>query len=313
MVSATEQPRSSATESGRSRRLAYIPFWGCMISIKYPQMEASVRRTLGRLGVELVDIDGFTCCPDPIYYKAADKMSWLTIAARNLSLAEEAGLDIITMCSGCTSTLCEANYLLKREPALKEYVNRRLKKIGREFAGIMSVRHIVTVLRDDVGLETVKRSVTQPLSNLTVAVHYGCHLLKPTEIMNVDNPDRPRLIEDLIAATGATPISHPLHLLCCGKACMNEIIPTQMMLDLLTSAEGTGSDCLGLICPTCFDQFDLGQIKIARQFKKKFDLPVLYYFQLLGLAQGFSETELGLHYHKIKPSKLLSKMAHQAA
>lgn len=308
MTITTEQ--STAQDGNGSQPLRYIPFVGCMISVKYPQMEAAVRRTLDRLGVELVDIDGFTCCPDPIYFKAADKMGWLTVAARNISLAEEAGCDIITMCSGCTSTLCEVNYLLKHEPELKEYVNGRLRKIGRQFAGTISVRHIVTVLRDDVGLENIRQSVTHPLTDVKVAVHYGCHLLKPTEIMGVDDPDRPTLMENLIASTGATPLSHPLHLLCCGRACMNEEMPAKMMFDLLTSVEETGADCLGLICPTCFDQFDLGQIKISRQFKRKFEIPVLYYFQLLGLAQGFTETELGLSYHRIKPDKVVSKLLH---
>jgi len=83
-----------------------VPFFGCMISAKYPQFEAAVRLTMERLGVELVDLDGFTCCPDPIFYKSHNKMKWLTIAARNLCLVEEAGLDMITCCSGCTATSC---------------------------------------------------------------------------------------------------------------------------------------------------------------------------------------------------------------
>ena len=109
-----------------------IPFWGCMMPLKYPQMELAIRRTLPNLGVELVDVDGFTCCPDPIYFKARDKMKWLTIAARNLAVAEETGLDIVTMCSGCISTLKEAQYLLAEDQALKDEVNKRLKRINKE-------------------------------------------------------------------------------------------------------------------------------------------------------------------------------------
>ncbi|MFH1335394.1 MAG: heterodisulfide reductase-related iron-sulfur binding cluster, partial [Candidatus Zixiibacteriota bacterium] len=132
--------------------MKYAPFFGCMITVKYPQMEAAVRKTTKNLGMELVDLDGYSCCPDPIYFKSTDKLTWLTIAARNICIAEEAGLDLVTMCSGCTATLSEANFHLSAEPELKEKVNQRLKRIGREYKGTVSVRHIVTVLRDDLGI-----------------------------------------------------------------------------------------------------------------------------------------------------------------
>ncbi|MDZ7271122.1 MAG: CoB--CoM heterodisulfide reductase iron-sulfur subunit B family protein [candidate division KSB1 bacterium] len=291
--------------------LRYIPFFGCMIGVKYPQFEAAVRKTVPALGIELVDVQGFTCCPDPIYFKASDKMAWLSIAARNLTLAEEAGLPIVTMCSGCTATLSEVNHLLTHDGALREKVNERLRRIGREFKGTTSVRHIVTVLRDDVGLDRVAASVTRPLSGVRVAIHYGCHLLKPSKIMRVDDPDRPQILESLVRATGAEPVDHEERLLCCGKACEDEEIPAQMTRDVLASVKALGVDCMGLICPTCFDEYDLGQFKLARKFGTLFELPVVYYFQLLGLAQGKSAQEMGFHRHKVKVEPLLVKIAAQ--
>ncbi|MFQ6091363.1 MAG: CoB--CoM heterodisulfide reductase iron-sulfur subunit B family protein [bacterium] len=292
-----------------SEEKKYVPFFGCMISVKYPQFEAAVRKTMPKVGMTLVDLDGFTCCPDPIYFKSSDKLTWLTIAARNLCLAEEAGLDVITMCSGCTATLSETRYHLTRDEELREKVNRRLKKIGKEYRGTVSVRHIVTVLRDDIGIDKVAASVVKPLEDLRVAVHYGCHLLKPSEIMRVDDPDRPTILENLIEAIGAEPVHHEDHLLCCGKACMDPEMPAQMTHDVLSSIKKSGVDCMGLICPTCFDAYDLGQIKLARQFKTRFDVPVIYYFQLLGLAQGLSPEDVGLHMHKIMPETMLAKVA----
>lgn len=287
----------------------YVPFFGCMISVKYPQFEAAVRKTAPKVGMKLKDLEGFTCCPDPIYFKSSDKLTWLTIAARNLCIAEEAGLDIITMCSGCTATLSETRYHLARDEALKAKVNERLKKIGKEYKGTVSVRHIVTVLRDDIGLENVAASVVKPLTDLRVAVHYGCHLLKPSKIMNVDDPDRPTILERLLESIGAEPIQHEANLLCCGKACMEPDMPVEMTYDILNSIKKAGVDCMGLICPTCFDAYDLGQIKIARQLKTKFDIPIVYYFQLLGLAQGLSPEDMGLNYHKIMPEPMLAKVA----
>ncbi|MBN1347936.1 CoB--CoM heterodisulfide reductase subunit B [candidate division KSB1 bacterium] len=286
----------------------YIPFFGCMISVKYPQFEAAVRKTVGALGIKLVDVEGFTCCPDPIYFKASDKLKWLTIAARNLCLAEERGLDLITLCSGCTATLSETRYHLLHEPELKDNVNQRLKKIGKEYKGTSSVRHIVTVLRDDVGIDRVAETVTHPLTSLRVAIHYGCHLLKPSKIMQVDDPDRPSILENLVTATGAEAIDHDERLLCCGKACENDELPPKMTYDVVTSINKLNVDCMCLICPTCFDEYDLGQIKLSRLYETKFELPVLYYFQLLGMAQGLSADDVGLSRHKIKANKIIEKI-----
>ena len=292
-----------------SEEKKYVPFFGCMISVKYPQFEAAVRKTMPKVGMKLVDLEGFTCCPDPIYFKSSDKLTWLTIAARNLCIAEEAGMDIITMCSGCTATLSETRYHLAHDEELKKRVNQRLKKIGKQYKGTISVRHIVTVLRDDIGIDKVAESVVKPLEGLRVAVHYGCHLLKPSKIMQVDDPDRPTILEKLLQAIDAEPVQHEANLLCCGKACMEPDMPVQMTYDVLDSIKRSDVDCMGLICPTCFDAFDLGQIKIARQFKTKFDIPIIYYFQLLGLAQGLSPEEVGLNMHKIMPEPILAKVA----
>lgn len=286
----------------------FAPFFGCMITTKYPQFEAAVRKTMPNLGVELVDLDGFSCCPDPIYFKAYDKEPWIALAARNICVAEEAGLDLITCCSGCTGTLKEANHLLKHDEKVRDRVNKRLKKVGKEFKGTVDVRHIVTVLRDEVGYDKVASTVTRPLSDLRVAIHYGCHLLKPSNIMEVDDPDRPTILENLMNAIGAYPVEHEEKVLCCGKACMNASMPEHMTADILRSIAKLEVDCMGLICPTCFDEYDVGQLLLSRKLKEKFDLPVIYYFQLLGLAQGMDPKEMGLNRHKVKAGPVLEKI-----
>jgi len=280
-----------------------------MMSTKYPWFEAAVRKTTAKVGLELVDVDGFTCCPDPIYFQAADKIDWYTVAARNISLAEDLGYDLITTCSGCTATLSETNLALQEDPELREQVNTRLRKIGREYKGTISVRHAVTVLRDDYGLDRVAETVTRPLEGLKVAIHYGCHLLKPSRVMRVDDPNHPTILEKLIEATGATPIHHEKTLLCCGRACMTDQIPETMVIDILEAIKKHDADCMGLICPTCFDEFDLGQIVLGKKYKKDLEVPVVYYFQLLGLAQGMKPEEVGLHMHKVKAKSLLDMAA----
>jgi heterodisulfide reductase subunit B len=289
--------------------MKYIPFFGCMMSTKYPWFEAAVRKTVDRVGMELVDVDGFTCCPDPIYFQARDKIDWYTVAARNLTLAEDQRLDIVTTCSGCTATLSEVNLALQEDPDMRARVNKRLKKIGREFKGTINVRHAVTVLRDDVGIDHVAASVVQPLEGLKVAVHYGCHLLKPSRVMRVDDPDRPTILERLLIAVGAEPIPHDMTLLCCGRACSEGELSDRMVEDILDTINTTGADCMGLICPSCFDRFDMGQILLGRKLDKAFNVPIIYYFQLLGLAQGLAPREVGLHMHKVKLEQILQPAA----
>jgi heterodisulfide reductase subunit B len=285
-----------------------VPFWGCMMPLKYPQMELAIRKTLPNLGVELVDVEGFTCCPDPIYFKARDKMNWLTIAARNLAVAEETGLDVITMCSGCISTLKEAQYLLAEDEELRFKINQRLKKINKEYQGKIKVKHVTVLLRDDIGMGAITRSVKRPLNGIRVGIHYGCHLLKPSQIMNVDDADYPRILDDFVRAMGATPVEHKERMLCCGKGCMDDELPLEMTESIFSAIDGEQADCMGLICPTCFSSFDLGQLMIARKKGKEFNIPVIYLFQLLGLAQGLKPEEVGLHTHRVKPERVLKKL-----
>lgn len=292
-------------------KLAFFP--GCMIPVKYPQMEAAIRKTLPNLGIEIVDLDGFSCCPDPIHFKAKDTFQWLVLAARNLSIAEKAGLDIFTICSGCTGTLCEANRMLQNDAGLREKVNVELKKVNRRYDGGIKVRHIVNVMRDTVGIEKVAESVTRPLKDVMVAIHYGCHLLKPRQFMDVDDPDNPKIMDRLIRAIGADTCRHQEWYLCCGKACDSDDLKEQMTDTVLKSIREMDADCMGMICPSCFSSFDLGQLMLRRREKAESggeagrEVPPVYYFQLLGLAQGFSPEEMGFANHKIKPTALLEK------
>jgi heterodisulfide reductase subunit B len=291
-------------------RLAFFP--GCLIPVKYPYMEAAIRKTLPKLGIEIVDLNDFSCCPDPIHYKAADNLGWLTIAARNLCIAEEENLDIFTICSGCTETLSEASYMLSENEELKYEVNKKLARIGKEYKGKVQIRHIVAYLRDEIGVDKITSTVTRPLNNVMVAVHYGCHLLKPSHFMAVDDPDDPHVMDKLINAIGGNTCRHREWYLCCGRACQDQNLREDMTRCVLDSVKEMEADCMGMICPTCFSSFDLGQIMLARKFKdeNKYQkmIPPVYYFQLLGLAQGLYPEEVGLNKHKIKMNNVLEKI-----
>ncbi len=283
------------------KRYAFFP--GCLIPARHPAMEFAIRYSLPRLGIEIVDLEHTSCCPDPLYFKSRDKLSWLAVAARNLCLAEEQNLDLFTNCSGCTATLSEARHLLQ-DQSLRSQVNARLRKIGRQYEGTTRVKHIVSLLRDEVGYEAIRASVQRPLRDLRVAIHYGCHLLKPSRIMQVDDPNHPSVLENLVAALGATPVRHRNWYLCCAKACQSAEIPSQMMCDLLDTVHEKQPDLLCIVCPTCFGRFDHGQFQISKQFEKEYHTPPVYYMQLLAFAQGMPYSKLGFERQRFKPECL---------
>jgi heterodisulfide reductase subunit B len=283
------------------KRFAFFP--GCLIPARHPAMEFAIRSVCGNLDVELVDLEGASCCPDPIYFKSKDKSRWIAVAARNLNLAEDLGLDIVTNCSGCTATLSEARHLLE-DPGLREKTNARLARIDRQYRGAVRVRHIATIMRDEVGYDRIRESVKHPLEGLKVAIHYGCHLLKPSRIMNVDDPNNPSVLEHLVGALGATPVRHRNWYLCCGKACQSPEIPNRMMGDLLRTVNDEQADLMCMVCPTCFGQFDHGQVKLAQALGEDFHTPPVYYFQLLAFAQGVPYDRLGFDRQRLKPETL---------
>jgi heterodisulfide reductase subunit B len=293
----SERTEAAPIPEKQEGRMAFFP--GCLIPTRYPGMEFSIRKALTTLGLELEDLDEASCCPDPIYFKSKDKISWLSVAARNLCLAEERGLDVVTNCSGCTATLSETYHLLQ-DDKLRARVNGRLATIGREYRGAARVKHIARVLRDDIGYEKVRDSVVRPLEGLKVAIHYGCHLLKPSKVMEVDDPNNPEILEKLVEAIGAEPVRHRNWYLCCGKAAQDQDIPDNMMHDLLETVHEEKAELLCLICPTCYGQFDHGQARIAKRFEEDFHTPSVYYLQLLAFAQGVPYDELGLERQRFK-------------
>lgn len=278
-------------------------FRGCMIPVKLPHLEHVARLVLPRLGVQLVDLDGFTCCPDPVGVGAVDPFTWLTIGARNVSLAEEQGLDLLSLCNGCAYTLRHVVHDLAESPALCDRVNRILGEIGHVYRGTAQVMHFLPWLSQDVGLEAIRHAVQRPLAGLRVATHTGCHLLSPYYLHGFDDSEDPVVFDRLVEALGAIAVDYPTKTACCGIgfAVSGQLDPSGEVLNAkLADIHAAGADCIAVGCPFCYQQFDMGQLAAARRFGFEFKLPVLNYLQLLGLALGFSTEEMQLSAHKVK-------------
>ncbi|MFA6805493.1 MAG: CoB--CoM heterodisulfide reductase subunit B [Candidatus Methanomethylophilaceae archaeon] len=278
----------------------YAFFLGCIAPLRYPGVEKSTRVVCEKLGIELVDIQDANCCPAPGVIKAFSKATWLAAAARNLALAEKMGLPIVTICNGCYGSLFEAAHELNNNKEELAEVNKVLKEIGMEYKGTTQVFHFAEVLYKEVGVEKIKAAISNPLS-YKVATFYGCHFLKPSSIKNLDDPEEPHILDDLVEATGAQSMPRKQKMLCCGaggglKAAFGDVAKefTKTNLENITAS---GAEYIIDVCPFCHLQFDTVQGDLG------YSIPVLHLSQLYGIAMGMSEADLGLSTHVV-PVKL---------
>jgi heterodisulfide reductase subunit B len=289
----------------------YAFFPGCLIPTRYPHLEYVAGLILPQIGIELIDIDKFTCCSDPIQFRGADRLTWLAIAARNICLAEEIGLNILTLCNGCVNTLTTANHMLKSQSELRDKVNRILTDTGHQFMGKVEIKHFLQVIIDDIGIGQIKDFIKTSLYGLNVATHTGCHLASPEDVMNFDDPIDPKVLDSLVAALGAEPVDYDLKSLCCGVGLNlsgKMDASSRLLKDKLENMNKYEADCIVVGCPFCYQQFDLGQIAASRKYKFDFKLPVLYYLQILGLAMGYTLDEMQYGTHRIKDEKFEKKL-----
>jgi heterodisulfide reductase subunit B len=287
--------------------MRYALYLGCTAPVRAMNYELSARNTAGRLGIELVDINDFGCCGFPlqsVHHEAA-----LLLSARNLALAEEQGLDICALCSACTGTLAEANYALQNDEELRERVNEELEvATGLRYNGTIRVRHLVRILYEEVGLGRIQEAVTVDLSDLRLAAHYGCHYLKPVEAHDgFDDPENPHSLDRLIEALGASSIYYEGRDQCCGGGILGADEQTALALPhlKLERVVAAGADALVVICPFCDIMYELQQRRIEKLYDTRYNLPVLFYPQLLGLAMGLSADEVGLRLNRVKSRKLM--------
>ncbi len=288
--------------------LRYLFFIGCTIPYRVTNYEVSARKTFAKLGIELVEMSDFNCCGLPVDPASHEMM--MVLAARNLCLAEQQGLDIITLCTGCAGTLRKVNRALKEEKELRSRVNEYLSKVGMEFKGTIEAKHFIHVLKEDVGFDRIKDSIRKPLAGLKVAEHCGCHLLRPTKIFGWDDPENPEVLKGLIELTGAECLDYMDEPECCGYTiiAIDDKVALQLTREKLQHIKMAGAQAMVTVCPSCHLMFDMQQSRIERAFNEKFELPVLHFPQLLGLAMGLGPDELALGDLRVSPSKILEAL-----
>lgn len=300
---------------------SYLYFFGCVIPNRYPGIEYAVRWVSGKDGFNLDAKDNleFSCCPVPGIFYSTDKDTWLLLAARNLVLAQNERRQIMTVCNGCLASLSKATEYLQ-EPKTMGKVNRTLAQIGKKYTGVpvrtegkrrifepVKVRHYVDIMIKDVGLEAIKEKTTHPLKNIRVAVHYGCHYLRPTEHAAFDDPNDPVMIDNIVEACGASSVDYEDRLDCCGAGggVRSHVVDLANALtqDKCTKINAAGADCIVTGCPFCLLQFDNAQ----KSFSKE-GIPVMHVSQLQALAMGIDPISLGFDTHHVSAHSFLRKL-----
>ena len=274
--------------------MKYSYFPGCSLKGLGRAYEESLLPVMQHLGVELQELEDWNCC-GATAYMAVDEAKACVLAARNLALAEKQGnRPIMAPCAACYLVLNKTKHYLHDYPAMKAKIDRALAAVDLTYSGNTPVRHPLDVLLNDVGLEAIKRRVQRPLKGLKVAPYYGCQIVRPYSTF--DDQNNPTSMDRLIEALGATVVRYPLKTKCCGGS-LTGTVPRagiRMVYILLNEARKRGADCLATVCPLC--QFNLDAYHASvKSVYGGVALPTVYFTQLMGLAFGLPESQLGLN------------------
>ena len=290
-------------------KLRYAFFPGCTLESAAGELKVSTEKTCKALGIELAEVPGWTCC-GAAQIQDIDDFLGVAINARNIALAEKAGFDkMLTVCNTCTLMLRTAKRRLDEDEKLRAKVNEALAPMGLRYEGSCEITHYLWALVEDYGLGNLKKRVKRPLSSLSVANFYGCHILMPPDVMGFENPRNPRSMEMLAEALGARNVDFEQRLACCG---FHAIYPAEREalasngVSCLTAREA-GADCLVTPCPLCHMAIDMWQADSQKRFDADITMPVLHLPQLVGLSLGFTPKEMAIDRHVVKAAPMLGR------
>lgn len=274
--------------------MEYAFFQGCNIPIRIEQYARATEAVLQLFDVKLRVMDEFNCCGYPM--RNVDEKAYLLPSARNIALAEEAGLDIMVICNCCFQSLKKTQNMLNNSESLTNEINEILASENLNYSGKVTIKHYLAVLHTDIGIETIQAKLHYKFKDLSSGVLHGCHLLRPREITGFDNSFVPLITEELMKVAGAQSVDWAGKMECCGAALagINDDVANMLLKEKIVGAQESGADFITPICSYCHLQLDTTQLQIQKSHDTGDTLPVLLYPQLLGLCLGLSPQKLGI-------------------
>ena len=257
-------------------KIKYGYYPGCSLESTAKEYDLSMHVTAKLLDVELAELHDWNCCGASSGHCTNYELS-LALPARNLAIAEKAGLNVAVACAACYLRFKQTNHDLKKNEALRKKVE---ELIEMPYKGNVEVKHLLEVFAREVGLDEVKKRVKKPLKGLKLAAYYGCYLVRPPDITQFDNPEQPMLMDNLLAAIGADPVDYTHKVECCGGSLLlgRIDIVQKLVNDICEAALDAGAEAIVTACPLCMANLD------TRQPKTK--VPIIHFSELTGLALG---------------------------
>lgn len=289
-------------------KFAYYP--GCSMDASSTAYDLSTRRVCEVLGIELAEIEDWNCCGATEYF-TLDRLTGHSVIARNLALVDPDVRQVVAPCSACYLNLKKTNKLMREDRQWCAKINTCLEAGGLSYSpGRLEVRHLLDVLYTDVGEQRIRNRVVQPLKGLRIAPYYGCQIVRP--LNGFDDPEYPTKLDKLLGWLGAKVVDFPVKSHCCGGH-MTQISESQayeLIRRLLSSAQQHEAAAIACLCPMCQLNLDAYQGQVNRTFDTSFQMPVVFFTQLIGLAFGLEPQELGFGRELISAQAVVDHVLH---
>ena len=278
-------------------KYAYYP--GCSAESTARDQYMSVGQVARVLGIDLVELKGWTCCGSTPAHQTSKTLA-IALPAANLLIAQKLDLDMVVFCASCYNRMKVANHEIQNNASIRQKV---AKYLGEDYDGKVRVRHFVEVLINDIGIQKLQKHFTHTLDGLKVASYYGCLLVRPLEVTGFDDPENPTLMDQLVKSMGGESIDWPHKVACCGGgfAISRTDIVVELSNSILDMAKSSGAQCITVACPMCQINLDMRQGDISKMKSTTYEMPVVYITQLLGLCLGLSWRKLGMNKCIVSP------------
>ncbi|MBZ4022663.1 disulfide reductase [Rhodobacter sp. TJ_12] len=312
----TEQDLTSDPKDKNLKQVAYYP--GCALEGTGHAYNRSTKAVGKALGLELVEVKDWNCC-GAMEVKNIDPQVQTYLSARNLTKTEEMGFDVVMApCNGCYHNLKKAEYDLAHNPQAVEANERISAKAGHPAyqPGRVETIHALDWLKRAVGEKELARRTAGKLKGMKIANYYGCMYTRPRHIFpdkdqgaGSESTHAPHFMDDLLASAGAENVDFPLKTACCGGAhAMSDAdTSTQLVLNILTTAEACGAEVIATECPTCHTSLEIHQLRAEKLLGRKTNVKILYFTQLLGMALGLSQRKVGVAENMADPRVYLKE------
>ena len=258
-------------------KVSYFP--GCTLKNKAKALDEYSYKTAGALGITLEEIEDWQCCGG-VFSSAKDEIASKLSSVRVLKEAASKEQPLVTVCSACHNVVKQTNHAIKTDKEFADKVNNYMNE-EKPYDGETQVYHYLELLRDCIGFDAVKEKVVNPLKGKKIAAYYGCLLLRPSTVMQMDDPENPRIMEDFIRAIGADPVIFANRNECCGGYVSMEspALAEKKSNAVVANAKAAGAEMIITACPLC--RYNL--------IKNGADIPVVYFTELLAEALGVKE------------------------